>query len=140
MGVRLVAGLAAAVVGAGLAVAPASAVPARDLYMVKNVGYSGNVHYGDFIAVRKTGKKVVGAVGAFSSEYVCMRGRVSGGQLTARDFDPNGNPGKAFVRTWRGTGAGQHVKGWRSVSKATFRTYLEGSKPTRMINACERLV
>ncbi|HQR81133.1 MAG TPA: hypothetical protein PLT68_13035 [Actinomycetota bacterium] len=140
MGGKLAVGLVAAVLSAGLAGTPASAVPTRDLYMVKDVGYSGNVYYGDFVAVRKSGKKVVGAVGAFSSEYFCVKGRVSKGRLKGREYNANGEPGDRFSVKWRGTGAGQHIKGWRPISKATFRTYLQGDSPTRMINVCVRMV
>ena len=53
----------------------AVAAPTRDLYMVKDLQSVDGLYYGDFAALRKKGRKVVGAIGAFYSEYFCIRGR-----------------------------------------------------------------
>lgn len=116
-----------------LAVAtPAHAATSHDLYMVDDVQFVNGVHIGDFIALRKTGKRVVGASGAFGSEYVCLRGKVAGGKLRVAYYD-RGEVVAHFARAWRG----DHVKGMTAATKAEMRTYL-GSSPARFLAICER--
>lgn len=112
-------------------VSPAHAAASHDLYMVKDVQSVGGVYIGDFIALRKTGKNVVGAAGAFGSEYVCVRGRITDGRLRGAYYD-RGEVVGHFSRAWRG----DRVKGMATATKAEMRTYL-GSNPTRFINVCD---
>lgn len=105
--------------------------------MVKNVQATGDGTYvGDFAALRKKGKRVVGAVGAFYSEYTCVRGKISRGKLRGTSYDELGNPSSFSVR-WKGSGVKQRIKGFKRVSKADMKFY-GGSNPTRMIKYCVR--
>lgn len=129
--------LALAIGSVGLGAPTAAATPSRDLYMVKDVQATGDGTYvGDFAAVRKKGKSVVGAVGSFYSEYTCIRGRISGHRLRGTSYNEFGDPTPFSVR-WKGSGAKQRIKGFTRVTKADMRLY-GGSNPTRMIKYCVR--
>lgn len=121
-----------------MTVAVAAPAHARDLYMVKDVGYTNGVYYGDFATLAKKGKKVVGAVGAFSSEYVCIKGKVSGGKLRGTYYE-YGVPAGKFTRKWVGKGASQRIKGMQSASYNEVRTYLEGTDPRSFIADCRSM-
>lgn len=126
----------AAVVLAGIAtVAVATPATARDLYMVKDVEYTNGVYYGEFAVLAKKGKKVVGAVGAFSSEYFCVKGKVSNGKLRAKYYE-FGMPAGSFTRKWVGSGSQQRIKGMVSASYDEVMTYLEGTDPRSFIADC----
>lgn len=132
---RMVISLAVAATAVMPVAAPAQAATTRDLYMVKDVQQlDGGIYVGDFVSLRKTGKRVVGTVGAFSSEYVCVRGKVKDGKLRGTYYD-RGMVSGHFTRTWVGHGKRQHIKGMTPVSWAQARTYL-GSNPTRFIDDC----
>lgn len=126
--------LAMAVGSLGLGIPAASAATTRDLYMVDKLEYSGGIYTGEFAALRKTGKKVVGATGAFASEYVCVRGKVYGGKFHGAYYS-DGQPWKKFTYGWKGSGATQRIKGTTSVTKAEITSY-GLSSPTRMIRDC----
>lgn len=115
---------------------PASAAHARDLYMVRDVGYSNGVYYGEFAALAKTGKYVVGAVGAFSSEYTCIRGVVKNGKLRATYYS-DGLPAGNFTRKWVGSGSSQRIKGMLPSTYTDMVTYLEGGDPRAFITDCQ---
>lgn len=127
LGVVLVAAVAPAA-------SPAAAVTTRDLYMVKDVQSYEGIYTGDFVAVRKTGKKVVGAVGAFNSEYTCLRGKIKDGRLYGAYYD-RGEVAAYFTRKW--STEKKHIKGMKSVSRSTIQIYL-GSDPRRLIRYCVR--
>jgi hypothetical protein len=133
---RTIAMVAAATVGSLVVMAPgAQAAPTRDLYMVKNLQQaSDGIYIGDFAALRKSGKRVVGAVGAFSSEYVCVKGKVKSGRFRGAYYEYGVVQGY-FSRKWRGYGANQHIKGMTPVSWASMSTYL-GSDPDSLIQDC----
>ena len=127
-----------ALVAATLAVgtlAPAQAAGARDLYMVQDVQQVNGVYVGDFVALRKTGSRVVGAVGAFGSEYMCVRGRVVDGRLRGAYYE-DGDVAGRFTRRWVGRGDRQRIKGMTAVRAGEVRVYL-GSGPKRFIDICE---
>jgi hypothetical protein len=124
---------AIAVGAVGMAAPPASAVPMRELYMVSNVQYFNGVYTGDFAALRKKGKKVVGAFGAFGSEYYCVKGKVKRGVLRGTYYDNFNNPEDTFKVRWKGS----RIKGMKKVSKKKMRTY-GASNPKRMITFCAR--
>lgn len=129
---RALTGLAVAVAAGTVAMPPAQAATTRDLYMVKDVQLvDDGVYIGDFVALRKTGKRVVGAVGAFGSEYLCVKGKVADGRLRAAYYE-NGAVAGRFSRAW----AGSRIKVMDSVSKAEVRTYLGGASPKRFIVDC----
>jgi hypothetical protein len=134
MGAKTAVIVAIAVGSCGLAAPAAQAVPSRDLYMVKNLQYTDGYYIGEFAALRKKGHKVVGATGAFSSEYVCVRGAVHNGKFHGQLYS-DGEPWKSFTYGWKGSGATQRVKGTKSVSKADMITY-GLSNPTALINDC----
>ncbi|MCU0279377.1 MAG: hypothetical protein MUF33_06305 [Candidatus Nanopelagicales bacterium] len=120
----------------GVGVPAATAATTRDLYMVKDIEYiDDGLYVGEFAALRKTGKRVVGAVGAFSSEYVCLRGRVRDGKLRGFFDGSYGEAPTRYVVRWKGTGKNQHIKGFAPISKAQMSVYL-GSDPMSMIDAC----
>ncbi len=123
-------GAASAVLG------PASAAQARDLYMVRDVGYTNGVYYGDFAALSKTGKYVVGAIGAFSSEYTCVRGVVRNGKLRGTYYS-DGVPAGNFTRKWVGKGAYQRIKGTVTATYDEMVMYLEGGDPRAFITDCQ---
>lgn len=129
--------VAAGVAAAGLGVQPAAAVPTRDLYMVKNIQEADGIYLGDFAALRKKGKKVVGGVGALYSEYFCIRGRVENGRLRAVYYDEFNQPAGLFKRRWVGKGSKQRIKGMKSVSRKKLKKYA-GTNPKRVIRACVR--
>jgi hypothetical protein len=131
---RFVPVLALAVAATGMVAPAAQAAPTRDLYMVKNMQYFDGVYVGDFAALRKSGKWVVGAVGAFGSEYTCVRGKVSGGKLRGAYYEDGQVVGQ-FTRRWVGWGSKQRIKGMTSASWGDMRVYL-GSNPTRFITTC----
>lgn len=128
--------LACAIGLSGVGVPAATAATTRDLYMVKGIEYiDDGLYVGEFAALRKTGKRVVGAVGAFSSEYVCLRGKIRDGKLRGT-FDGNfGEPPTKYVVKWKGTGKNQRIKGFAPISKAQMMVYLD-SDPLSMIDAC----
>ena len=76
--------VAIAALTVGAVALPVQAASARDLYMTKDLENVNGVYIGDFAALSKKGSKVVGAVGAFSSEYICIRGTVKNGILRVR--------------------------------------------------------
>lgn len=121
----------------GVVAPTASAAPTRDLYMVKNLQSVNGLYYGDFAALRKKGRKVVGAIGAFYSEYFCIKGKVSKGKLRATQYDEFNQPAGKYTVRWKGSGSKQRIKGTTSVSKAQMKRY-GGSNPVRMIKACVR--
>ncbi|MDP4014660.1 MAG: hypothetical protein U0990_00435 [Candidatus Nanopelagicales bacterium] len=92
----------------------------RYLYMVRNVSKSGDIYLGDFAVIRKRGKRVVGAVGAFYSEGRCLRGKVRHGMLRGRypayDYGDDHIDAVKMHKRWKGRGAKQHMAGWRSVT------------------------
>lgn len=120
----------------GLAMVPASAAQARDLYMVKDVQVTNGVTIGQFAALSKTGKYVVGAVGAFSSEYTCIRGVVKNGKLRAAYYE-NGVPVGTFTRKWVGSGSSQRIKGMLPATYSDMVAYLEGGDPRAFITDCQ---
>lgn len=126
-----------AVGAVGLTAPSAAAAPTRDLYMVKNVESFNGVYVGDFAALRKKGKKVVGALGAFGSEFVCVRGKVKGGKLRGLSYGMDNNPEARFTVRWTGSGSNQRIKSMKSVSKKKMRFY-GASNPKRMITYCVR--
>lgn len=130
--------IAVAVLGLAT-VAMAAPAQAKNLYMVKDVGQTDGVYYGDFVAVDKTGTKVVGAVGAFSSEYTCFKGTVKNGRLKAMIYE-DGQPVAAFTRKWVGAGPTQRIKGMTRVSAAQVTVYLEGTHPKSFIADCKAMV
>lgn len=130
--------LAVGVTAAGLGIQPATAATTRDLYMVKNVQFADGIYIGEFAAVRKKGKKVVGAVGAFYSEYFCIRGTVKNGRLRAVYYDEFNQPAGLFKRRWTGKGSKQRIKGMTSVSRKKLKTYAGGTDPKRLIRNCVR--
>jgi hypothetical protein len=136
MGSKTAVVLVLAVGSLGLGVPAASATPSRDLYMVEDLAYSGGVYTGGFAALRKKGHKVVGATGAFASEYICVRGAVRNGKFRGQLYS-NGEPWKSFTYGWKGSGARQRIKGTTSVSKADMITY-GLSNPTALIKDCVR--
>ena len=120
----------------GIGVPAASAVTTRDLYMVKNVEYiDDGLYVGEFAALRKTGRKVVGALGAFNSEYVCFRGRIRDGKLRGFIDGSFGEAPTKYVVKWKGTGSMQRIKGFSPISKAQMSVY-GGSDPSFMIENC----
>ena len=130
---RVAAGILVGLTAAAV-VTPAHAAPSRNLYMVKDLQYIDGVYYGDFATLAKKGSKVVGAVGAFSSEYTCIRGTVSNGKLRAKIYE-NGVPIGSFTRKWVGSGSQQRIKGMTSVTYNEASTYLE-SDPRSFIQDC----
>ena len=134
MGAKTAVIVAIAVGSCGLAAPAAQAVPSRDLYMVKDLQYVDGFYIGEFAALRKKGAKVVGAYGAFNSEYVCIRGRVSYGRLKAIAYDQFGDPTTVNIK-WQGSGSKQHMKGFAPVTRATASGYL-GSDAKRFIIDC----
>ncbi len=116
---------------AGLA-APAEAVTTKDIYMVKNLQAIDGYYIGEFVVLRKTGTEVVGARGAFASEYFCFAGTVSGGWFDVATWDEFNNPGGTWARPW----VNGRIKGWRKVSWSQFMNYSEGFKPGKAINYC----
>ena len=136
--IRTAAAMAALAAGAGMLAAPAAtAAPGRDLYMVKNLRFNDGVYLGDFAALRKKGAKVVGAVGAFNSEFVCIRGKVRGKKLRAISYDMFNKPDSRFSVKWQGSGAKQRIKGMRSVTRKKMTGY-SGTDPKPMIRYCIR--
>lgn len=126
-----------AVGAVGVAAPSATAAPTRDLYMVKNVQSFSGVYVGDFAALRKKGKKVVGAFGAFGSEFSCVRGKVTRGTFRGISYDMDGNPDSPFAIRWTGSGSNQRIKGMKAVTKKKMRFY-GVSNPKRMIKYCVR--
>jgi hypothetical protein len=110
---------------------PASAAQARDLYMVRDVGYTNGVYYGDFAALSKTGKNVVGAIGAFSSEYTCIRAVIRNGKLRGTYY-ADGVPAGNFTRKW----VGKRIKGTTRATYDDMVTYLDGGDPRALIANC----
>lgn len=131
------AAMAVAGLVASMVTLPAHAAPSRDLYMVQGLEYIEGVYYGDFVAVAKQGSKVVGAVGAFNSEYTCIRGTVKNGKLRAKLYE-NGVPVDSFTRKWVGSGSKQRIKGTTSVTYTDMVTIL-GSDPGAFITDCRSL-
>jgi hypothetical protein len=131
---RLVPVVALAVAATGLVAPAAQAAPTRDLYMVQDVENFNGVYVGEFAALRKKGKRVVGAVGAFGSEYTCLRGKVTGGKLRGAYYE-DGQVAGRFTRKWVGRGSTQRIKGMTSSTWGDMRVYL-GSNPTRFIRTC----
>lgn len=129
-------GILAAAGAACIVAVPASAAQARDLYMVRDVGYSDGVYYGEFAALAKSGKYVVGAVGAFSSEYTCIRGVVKYGKLRGTYYS-NGVPAGNFTRKWVGSGNYQRIKGTVPATYDEMVTYLQGGDPRSFIEDCQ---
>jgi hypothetical protein len=123
--------LAATVAIVGLA-APAQAVTTKDIYMVKNLQRVDSFYVGEFVVLRKVGTDVVGARGAFSSEYFCFAGTVSNGIFGVQTWDEFNNPSGYWTRPW----VYGHIKGWRKVTWSQFMRYSEGFKPGRAINYC----
>lgn len=119
--------------------APAAAAPTRYLYMTKDVESVDGVYIGDFVVLAKKGSKVVGALGAFSSEYVCVSGTVKNGRLRATIYD-NGQAVGSFNRKWVGSGSTQRIKGMTRASKAEVTTYLGGGDPKTFIKDCRSVV
>lgn len=117
-----------------LVATPVLAAPSRNLYMVKDLQYTDGVYYGDFVTLAKKGSKVVGAVGAFSSEYVCVKGTVKNGKLRAQYYE-NGVPVGSFTRKWVGSGSQQRIKGMTSATAGEVATYLE-TDPRTFIRDC----
>ncbi len=125
---------AVVLVGAS-ALAMAAPAQARDLYMVKDVENVNGVYIGEFATLAKKGTKVVGAVGAFSSEYFCVKGTVKNGRLRAKVYE-NGVPVTSFNRKWVGTGSKQRIKGMSPATYDDVLTYLEGADPRSFIRDC----
>ncbi len=121
-----------------LAAPVAQAVPARDLYMVKDVQQTSGVYIGEFAALEKTGRKVVGAIGAFNSEYLCVAGKVKKGKLHGTYYQ-YGRVFRSFTRKWRGTGGNQRIKGMTPVNSASMFEYL-GSDPDTLVQGCIRSI
>ncbi len=103
--------------------------------MVKNLQFSDGVYLGDFAALRKKGAKVVGAVGAFNSEFVCIRGKVRSKKLRAVSYDMFNQPDGRFTVKWKGSGAKQRIKGMKSVTRKKMTRYA-GTDPRPMIRFC----
>lgn len=123
--------LAATMAIAGLA-APAEAVTTKDIYMVKNLQKVNGFYVGEFVVLRKTGTEVVGARGAFASEYFCFAGSVSNGVFSVQTWDEFNNPGGTWTRPW----VKGHIKSWQKVTWTQFMKYSEGFKPGKAINYC----
>lgn len=128
---RLAGVVAATVAIAGLA-APAQAVTTKDIYMVRNLQRIDSYYIGEFTVLRKAGTDVVGAAGAFSSEYFCFAGTVSYGVFDVLMWDEFGNQDGTWTRPW----VKGHIKGWRKVSWSQFMRYSDGFKPGKAINYC----
>ena len=135
---KVIAGLSGAAVlvaGGMVAAAPASAAPARNHYMVYGLQYIDGIYIGDFVAVRKKGRKVVGAMGEFGSEYQCLKGKVRNGRLKGWLYH-NGQRDQAINVRWVGKGSKQRVKGMAAVTKAEMVQFSGGYTPTSMIRYC----
>lgn len=128
---RLAGVLAVTVAVSGLAV-PAQAAKSKDIYMVRNVQRVDNFYVGEFVVLSKARTQVVGAAGAFSSEYFCFAGTVSNGLFDVATWDEFGNQDGTWTRRW----VKGHLKGWRKVTWKKFMKYSEGFKPGRAINYC----
>lgn len=132
---------AAAVVLGGIlamgSIPAAHAAQTRDLYMVSGVERVDDYYIGDFGVLRKQGKTVIGAVGAFNSEYGCVKGRVTSGKLRGT-FYPLEGPSQptSFSKRWVGAGDKQRLAGFQSVSRKKLRVYLNGQNPDRFLRYC----
>lgn len=130
--------LLAVVVCAGLVAvpAPASAADKRDLYMVRGLQKVDGLYIGEFAALRKKGKKVRGAMGAFYSEYFCARGKVKGSRFKGVQDSLLGDPEMPFSYRWVGKGSKQRIKGYKTVSRKRLTKYLDGTNPQVLIRTC----
>jgi hypothetical protein len=129
--------LALGLVVAGLGLQPASAATSRDLYMVKNVHYADGMYTGEFAALRTKGVKVVGAIGAFYSEYFCISGKVTEGRLRATRYDMFHEPAATFSVRWVGKGSTQRIAGSKSVTRRKLAGYA-GTDPKPFLKDCLR--
>lgn len=131
-------GLVLALLIGATAVAPAHAAPSRDLYMVRNLKQMDGFYIGEFAIVRKQGKSVRGAVGAFASEYSCIRGKVTSGMFRGVVKSLEVQSTQSFKRKWLGSGDQQHFKGFRPVTRQQLITYSDGMNPDRPLKYCLR--
>lgn len=122
---------------AGVA-APAQAATTRDLYMVRDLKQMDGFYIGEFAVVRKDGRSLRGAVGAFASEYSCVSGRLTAGIFRGTVTGMDGQPPAKFKRAWLGTGSKQRFKGFTSVSRSEFLTYSDGFAPEKPLRYCLR--
>ncbi len=130
---RMMAAVAGAAAVLALGAPAVQAAPVKDIYMVKHVQATGDGMYvGEFVILRKSGTQVVGARGAFYSEYFCLRGTAGGGVFSVQKWDEFGNPNGTWTRPW----VNGRIKSWSRVNWTTFMKYSGGYKPGKAINYC----
>jgi hypothetical protein len=128
---------------AGLGMPSAQALPARDLYMVRDVDIwdapEGERYSGWYYALRQKGKNVVGQIGHFEydSDNMCLKGAISGHKYRFEAHRGKEEPYNLRGK-WLGSGSDQHVKGYRSVSYAQMRVYMMGRDPRAVIKKCAK--
>lgn len=102
------------------------------IYLVRDVQRSGRIYTGQFVVLRKSGKKLLGYGGAFYSEYYDLRGRIIKkknrryARLTVSD-PIDKSVSETVLRRW--VASKQKLAGWSKVRKSKVRKYSGGSIP-----------
>ncbi|MCU0302005.1 MAG: hypothetical protein MUF35_10450 [Candidatus Nanopelagicales bacterium] len=103
------------------------AVPAsRCVYLVRGLQYHGPIYTGAFIVARVRDGRVSGTTGAFYSEFVALRGRVSATRTSLQVRDDSGT-WRPWSQRWRPDR--RTFVGWMPVTKAQMRLYSGGGVP-----------
>lgn len=108
---------------------------AKYFYMVANVQLSGGFYTGDFALVRRSGKQLSGAVGAFASEHSCFSGTLRNGKI--RGVSTSAEVGTSpFRAAWLGSGNEQHFRGYTNVSASELKRLSGGFVTKSWARAC----